>query len=50
MFFGFSFFLVVYPTGAPAVPWAGLVLAFLGAWLGFSGTNKAQVAKPEKPE
>jgi hypothetical protein len=50
MIFGFSFFLVVYPTGAPAVPWSGLVLSFAGAWIGFSNAPKTKVAKPKKPE
>jgi len=34
---GFSFFMLVYPTGAPTVPWLGLIVAFVGAWVGFSG-------------
>ena len=36
MLVGFAFFALVYPLGAPVVPWLGLVVALLGAWLGFS--------------
>jgi hypothetical protein len=50
MIFGFAFFALVYPTGAPAVPWSGLVLAFAGAWIGFSKDPQTKVAKPGNPE
>ncbi|MEC7241281.1 MAG: hypothetical protein VXW32_08565 [Myxococcota bacterium] len=41
MALGFVFFILVYPLGAPVVPWLGLVVALLGAWLGFSPTPNA---------
>jgi hypothetical protein len=55
MIFGFAFFALVYPTGAPVVPWSGLVLAFAGAWIGFSKGPESKdpetkVAKPGNPE
>ena len=36
MLCGFLFFALVFPLGAPGVPWGGLVIAFVGAWIGFS--------------
>ena len=36
MIVGFAFFALVYPMGAPLVPWLGMLVALLGAWIGFS--------------
>jgi hypothetical protein len=47
MLFGFAFFAVVYPTGAPVVPWAGLVLAFSGAWIGYSKPRQDSTNRPQ---
>ena len=48
MTLGFVFFLLVYPLGAPVVPWLGLVVAFLGAWLGFSPTPETHPSETEE--
>jgi hypothetical protein len=48
MIVGFSFFAMAFPTGAPVVPWAGLILAFVGAWIGFSNPGQKQFAQSEK--
>jgi hypothetical protein len=50
MLMGFAFFAVVYPTGAPTVPWAGLVLAFSGAWIGFSKPPSDPINNPQKSD
>ena len=47
MTLGFVFFILVYPLGAPVVPWLGLVIAFLGAWLGFSPTPETDPREPQ---
>ena len=51
MIAGFSFFALVYPTGAPLVPWLGLIVAFIGAWVGFSGDlsrSKKGIVSPKQ--
>lgn len=39
---GFAFFVLVYPLGAPVVPWLGLLVALLGALIGFSATPESR--------
>jgi hypothetical protein len=50
MVVGFSFFAMVFPTGAPVVPWAGLILAFVGAWIGYSTPRQNELAQTEKSD
>jgi hypothetical protein len=50
MVVGFGFFGLVFPLGAPAIPWAGLVLALLGAWVGFAKPAQPKLVKNEKAD
>ena len=50
MVVGFLFFAMVFPLGAPVVPWSGLLLAFVGTWIGFATSTEAEVVKEEKAD
>jgi len=53
MLVGFSFFALVYPLGAPMVPWLGLFVAFIGAWVGFSevaSKQKKPIVSPKQSD
>jgi len=50
MVVGFLFFAMVFPLGAPVVPWGGLVLAFVGTWVGFSKPTATELVKEQKPD
>ena len=48
MVVGFAFFALVYPMGAPLVPWLGMIVALLGAWIGFSPTPQTEPGPPRE--